>query len=129
MVWYLDTSAFLKLIAVEDESRAMRSWFKSHSSIWSSYLLRTEALRAAARLGVSSSMIEGVLDTVSLILPSSSTFFTAGQLSPVTLRSLDALHLAAAMEIGDDLQGIVAYDDRLIQAALAVSIKVHSPRP
>lgn len=128
MVWYLDTSAFLKLITVEDESQAMRSWFRSHHSIWSSYLLRTESLRAGARLGISSNVIEDVLDTVSLILPSSTTFFSAGQLSPATLRSLDSLHLAAAMEIGVDLEGIVAYDDRLIQAALAVSIKVHSPR-
>lgn len=127
MVWYLDTSAFLKLITVEDESQAMRSWFRSHNSIWSSYLLRTEALRAGARLGISNDTIEGALDTVSLILPSSTTFFTAGRLSPATLRPLGALHLAAAMEIGDDLEGIVAYDDRLMQAALAVSIKVHSP--
>lgn len=128
MVWYLDTSAFLKLITVEDESPAMRSWFRSHTSIWSSHLLRTEALRAGARLGITSNIIEDALDTISLILPSSTTFLVAGQLFPATLRSLDALHLAAAMEIGDDLEGMVAYDGRLIQAALAISVNVFSPQ-
>jgi hypothetical protein len=128
MVWYLDTSAFLKLITVEDESQAMRSWFRSHNSIWSSHLLHTEALRAGARLGISNDIIEDALDTVSLILPSSATFFDAGRLPPATLRSLDALHLAAAMEIGDDLEGMVAYDGRLIEAARAASIEVFSPR-
>jgi hypothetical protein len=128
MVWYLDTSAFLKLIVFEDESSAMRSWFRSHDSIWSSHLLRTEALRAGSRLGITSNIIEDALDTVSLILPTSTTFLVAGQLLPATLRSLDALHLAAAMEIGDDLEGMVAYDGRLIQAALAISVNVLSPQ-
>ncbi|NNN19511.1 MAG: type II toxin-antitoxin system VapC family toxin [Acidimicrobiaceae bacterium] len=128
MVWYLDTSAFLKLITLEDESQAMRSWFRSHNSIWSSHLLHAEALRAGARLGISSDIIEDALDTVSLVLPSSTTFFDAGRLPPTTLRAIDALHLAAAMEIGDDLEGIVAYDGRLIEAAHAASIEVFSPR-
>jgi len=47
---------------------------------------------------------------------------------PETLRSLDALHLATAIEIGDDLEGMVVYDDRLIEAARAASITVLSPR-
>jgi predicted nucleic acid-binding protein len=47
---------------------------------------------------------------------------------PPSLRTLDALHLATAMEIGDDLEGMVAYDDRLIEAARSASIKVLRPR-
>ncbi len=127
MVWYLDTSAFLKLITLEEESQAMRLWFRSHSPIWSSHLLHTEALRAGMRLGISNDSIEDVLDAVSLILPSSTTFLVAGQLSSSTLRSLDALHLATAMEIGSDLEGMITYDDRLIEAARSTSIKVYSP--
>jgi hypothetical protein len=90
-------------------------------------LLRTEALRAGSRLGNKSNIIEDALDTVSLILPTSTTFLVAGQLLPATLCLLDALHLAAAMEIGDDLEGMVAYG-RLIQAALAISVNVLSPQ-
>ncbi len=106
----------------------MRSWYGSHNSIWSSQLLRTEALRAGARLGIGSDIIEDALETVSLVLPSPSTFSAAGRLLPMALRSFDALHLATAVEIGADLQGMVAYDERLIEATRARGIAVYSPR-
>jgi uncharacterized protein len=127
VVWYLDTSAFLKLITVEEETTAMRSWFTSHDAIWSSQLLYTEALRAGARLGIGTDLVEDALDTVSLVLPSATTFSTAGRLQPPVLRSLDAVHLATALEIGDDLEGLVAYDVRLLDAAREASIEVVSP--
>lgn len=128
MVWYLDTSAFLKLITTQDESVAMRAWFSSHESVWSSQLLRTEALRAGTRLGIGSQVIEDALETVSLVIPSVTTFFVAGQLPPPALRTLDALHLATAMEIGDDLEGIVTYDERLSAAARVAPREVIAPR-
>jgi predicted nucleic acid-binding protein len=49
------------------------------------------------------------------------------RLQPPALRSLDALHLATALEIGDDLEGLVAYDCQLLDAARAASIEVVSP--
>jgi len=127
MAWYLDTSAFLKLITAENESVAMREWCSTHDSIWSSQLLRTEAIRAASRLGISSDDVETALETVSLITPSVATFYSAGHLMPHTLRSLDALHLATALEIGDDLEGVVAYDERLISASREASLVVVTP--
>ncbi len=128
MVWYLDTSAFLKLITTEAESPPVRAWFFAHESIWSSQLLYTEALRAGVRLGVEVDVIEEALETISLVLPSATTFFTAGRLEPSSLRSLDALHLATALEIGDDLEGMVVYDERLASAARAASLDVIQPR-
>jgi uncharacterized protein len=127
VVWYLDTSAFLKLITVEEETTALRTWFTSHDSIWSSQLLYTEALRAGARLGIGTEIVEDALDAVSLVLPSATTFSTAGRLQPPSLQSLDALHLATALEIGDDLEGLVAYDSRLLDAARTASVEVLSP--
>jgi hypothetical protein len=127
MAWYLDTSAFLKLLTAESESEAMREWFVAHDSIWSSQLLRTEAVRAASRLGISSDDVEAALESISLILPSVTTFYTAGHLMPHSLRSLDALHLATALEIGDDLEGVVAYDERLISATREASLMVVTP--
>ncbi len=127
MVWYLDTSAFLKLIVQEDGSAAMRAWFASHGPCWSSQVLRTEAVRAGTRLGIGTGTVEHALDAVSMVLPSVTTFFAAGRLGPPALRTLDALHLATALEIGDDLWGIVAYDARLIEAARAAAIEVVTP--
>jgi predicted nucleic acid-binding protein len=127
MAWYLDTSAFLKLLTVENESVAMREWAIAHDSLWSSQLLRTEAVRAASRLGISSDVVETALESVSLILPSVATFYTAGHLLPHSLRSLDALHLATALEIGVDLEGVVTYDERLISASREASLMVVTP--
>ena len=127
MAWYLDTSAFLKLLAEENDSAAMREWAVLHDSLWSSQLLRTEAVRAASHLGISDDDVETALESVSLILPSVATFYTAGHLAPHSLRSLDALHLATALEMGDDLEGIVAYDERLITASRDASLVVVSP--
>lgn len=127
MAWYLDTSAFLKLLAEENESAAMREWAVLHDSLWSSQLLRTEAVRAASRLGISNDDVDAALESVSLILPSVATFYTAGHLAPHSLRSLDALHLATALEMGDDLEGFVTYDERLITASRDASLVVLSP--
>jgi predicted nucleic acid-binding protein len=128
-VWYLDTSAFLKLVGAEDETSAMRAWFTAHSPCWSSQLLSTEALRAGVRLGLDSAAVERALDTVSLVMPSVVTFRTASQLPPATLRSLDAVHLATALELGDDLEGVATYDSRMIDSARMNSISVVSPAP
>jgi predicted nucleic acid-binding protein len=127
MVWYLDTSAFLKLVVAEEESAAMRAWFAGNGPAWSSQALHTEALRAATRLGIDHSLIEDALDAVSLVLPAGSTFLTAGTLSPAELRSLDALHLATALELGEDLEGLVTYDQRMAAGARALSIEVVEP--
>ena len=127
MTWYLDTSAFLKLLIQEAETTALREWFAAHEPLWSSQLLRTEALRAASRLEIDETTVERALAAISLVLPAVSTFFTAGRLDPPELRSLDALHLAAALELGDDLEGVVTYDGRMIVGAKAAQIPVVSP--
>lgn len=127
MPWYLDTSAFLKLVVAEKESPAMQEWLVRNHPMWSSQLLRSEALRAGARLGIDEESVEHALGTVSLILPATSTFWTAGKLAPPTFRTLDSLHLATALELGDELDGIVTYDARMTDAARALSIRTVAP--
>ena len=127
MIWYLDTSAFLKLVTVEDESSDLRSWVTTHDTLWSSQLLQTEVYRAAVRLVIEQHVIRDALEAVSLVLPSVTTFTTAGQLAPSSLRSPDALHLATALEFGDDLEGLVTYDRRMIEGARSVAVTVLSP--
>lgn len=127
MAFYLDTSAFLKLLVTEAESAAMRAWFAADRSCWSSQVLVTEALRAGQRLGLDLEAVEQALDAVSLVLPSATTFHRAGTASPPALRSLDALHVAGALELGGDLEAVVAYDARLIEGARAAGLAVISP--
>jgi len=51
----------------------------------------------------------------------------AGTLAPPDLRSLDAIHVAAALSIGDDLGELITYDARMALAARAHGIIVTSP--
>jgi predicted nucleic acid-binding protein len=51
----------------------------------------------------------------------------AGELDPVELRSLDALHLATILSLGDDIERVYCYDIRLISAARTLGIEVAEP--
>ena len=129
MAYYLDTSAAVKLVVAEAGSAALRSWLNDrHDEIFSSDLLRTELLRATRR-GAPEEMqrARAVLDSIVLLSLPASTFERAADLDPETLRSLDAFHLAAALELGDELDGILTYDDRLAAPARARGIRVVAP--
>lgn len=132
MPWYVDTSAFLKLAIIEARSTEMRSWAESEEdrsgALWSSDLLRAEALRAARRLSPAAvGATRDRLDRMALLSVTTDTFRRAGELDPAVLRSLDALHLAAALGLGDDLDGIVTYDERMTDASRALGLKALAP--
>lgn len=130
MAAYLDTSAFIKLVITEDHSGALHGWARGFGGeVFSSDLLRTEALRAARRHSPAAlAEARRRLDFVTLVTLPTATFERAGDLDPGILRTLDAVHLAAALSVGDGLQGVVTYDDRLAAAAGLHGIPVISPR-
>jgi len=68
-----------------------------------------------------------VLDSLTLTDVTTAIFEQAGRLDPTTLRSLDAIHLAAALDLGDDLDSLVTYDERLAEAARLNGILVTAP--
>ena len=129
MAFYLETSAAVKLVASEPHSKAMSAWAGAHSdSVVSSDLLRSELLRATLR-GAPDKMPRAreVLDSITIITQPTPLFERAAELEPTLLRSLDALHLAAALDLGDELDGIVTYDDRLTEAAKLHGVPVIAP--
>ena len=129
MAFYLDTSAAVKLVVAEAETDALRAWLKKSSAeIVSSDLLRTELLRATRR-GAPDAMgqARAVLDSVTLMTVTTPVFERAGELDPNLLRSLDAIHLASALQLGDELEGIIGYDTRLLEAAELHGITTVSP--
>ena len=129
MAWYIDTSAVVKLVTVETETAAMHEWIAATSpELVTSELLRTELLRTAARIGIAGTLaIDEALNAIDFLPATTAVFDTAGRLEPVDLRSLDAIHLATALDLQDDCEGIVAYDDRLIRAAAAQGLTTRSP--
>ena len=130
MAWYIDTSAVVKLVTVEAETAAMHEWVASNSpELVTSDLLRTELLRAGQRIGIADTLaVAEALDAIDYLPATSAIFDLAGQLGPSDLRSLDALHLATALDLADDCHGIVTYDNRLAAAAHSNGIEVLSPR-
>ncbi|GEK79710.1 type II toxin-antitoxin system VapC family toxin [Agrococcus baldri] len=130
MAHYIDTSAAAKLVLKEAESTAMRRWLLEETRVLvSSDLTRTELLRAVRRIAPDQAVLaRRVLEELTLLTLATSTFEAAAHLDPALLRTLDALHLASALELGDDLEGLVTYDDRMAAAALAHGIPVVVPR-
>jgi len=125
--WYLDTSAVAKLVRSEAETRALRRWLGSRNWILSD-LHRVELRRAATRAGGRApARADRLLAESDVISIGAEVFDAAGRLAPPGLRSLDALHLAAAMTLGDDLAGLVTYDSRQADAAKHCGLTTAAP--
>lgn len=129
VVDYIDTSAAAKLVVAEPESRALRRYVSRRPNPpFTSDLTRTELLRAVRRLDPSlATLARDVLDAFTIVGLPTTTFERAALLDPPTMRSLDALHLAAALTVGDDLDAIITYDDRLIAAARTSGVATVAP--
>lgn len=127
-VHYVDSSAWAKLLIDEQESSALVAWvdqrLQAQDQLVSCHLLVTELHRLAARFGAAAVDVTAALSVVHLALPDATTFVTAGLL-PGPLRSLDALHVASALELG--AESFVSYDERQLRAAESVGIRGQSP--
>ncbi len=129
MAHYLDTSALTKLVLPEAESSACLRWLAEEDREPTvTELAYTELLRAVRRDAPDQDLRAWiVLERVTITALTRSTYRRAGGLGPAGLRSLDAIHLAAALDLGDDLEAMVTYDQRLAEAATANGIRVLAP--
>ena len=127
---YLDASALMKLVRREAETEPLREWLNlrpEHPAV-TSELGRVEVLRAARRAGdaalAEARALVGDLDLVPL---DRAVQDVACDVGDPPLRTLDALHLASALLLGDALTAFVAYDHRLADAARAAGLVVAAP--
>lgn len=129
MAYYLDTSALAKLVVAEVETGALRRWLSEADRVpVSCDLARTELLRAVRRAAPDRILdARAVLDSVTLTTMTAALLEEAGRLDPTSLRSLDAIHLASALNLGDDLEGLLTYDERLADAARRSGVTVIAP--
>lgn len=130
-LYYLDTSAALKLLAQENDSNAFAAFYDANTaSAWvSSALLRIEVIRAVTRA------LPAVLPEARELLLAFDYIAIDDEVVEASmnepdrmLRSLDAIHLATARLLGTDLSGLVTYDDRLADAARDAGMTVIDPR-
>jgi uncharacterized protein len=128
VVVYLDASAALKLVVREAESGRLRRWLVDRPERASSALLRTELLRTVRREEPGKlDRAAAVLSRMSLHQVTDDILSAAARMDPLAPRSLDAIHLATALRLADELEAIVTYDQRMIEAAGALGLPVASP--
>lgn len=132
---YLDSSALLKRVFAEAESAALVSRLsveiEADSSLTSSSLAWVEVSRAVRSAGAGDTTLrveELKVTALSGVLEqpiSPEVVALARRLTPPTLRTLDAIHLASALLLDADL--VVAYDQRLLEAAQHHGLSTGSP--
>ena len=126
-VAYLDSSALVKLIAIEAETAALRQELRRWPDRASSSLASIEVARTARRLGghapaLAARVLSGLrLLAIDPIVPA------AAQIGGATLRSLDAIHLAMAFSISGELGALITYDNRMISDGQSIGLPVLSP--
>jgi predicted nucleic acid-binding protein len=129
MAFYVDSSAILKLAFTEPESVQLREWLTQDQPVLvGSDLVRTETIRAVRR--TFPEQLNRALTTLgllNLLRVTPTAFRRASDLGPESLRSLDALHLASALELGEDLEGMITYDSRLTVACARHGVRVVAP--
>ena len=118
----------MKLAVAEPESRALRRYLRRRTPYVSSALARAEVTRALLPFGATAMQRgESVLAHIDLIRVSDTVLRAAGALLPAAVRTLDAVHLATAAQLGDDLALIVTYDSRMLAAAEHLGLDVAAP--
>lgn len=126
-VWYLDTSALVKTVIAEPESRALLSWLRARRLV-ACELVRVEAVRAVRGSDPAAvPRARQAIAALTLIRLDDDLYEAAADLDPAHLRSLDAIHLAAALSVGRELAGVVTYDRRMALSAHALGLRVEAP--
>lgn len=127
-VTYLDASALVKLIVAEAETDALIGWVTGRERLASCALVRTEVPRAVRSLGPDAlTTARLVIQGLDLIAIDDRLLETAALLDPQIIRSLDAIHLAAAGSLGPDLDTLVSYDDRMLDGARMLGLPTSRP--
>ena len=127
---YLDTSAFVKLIWGERETPALQGFLTEHpgTPVVSSALLVVETRRAVLREAPGElARADLLLTRIDQVDITNAVLEAASRLPDPTLPSLDAIHLATALQLGRDLEALVTYDGRLAAAAGRQRLPVLTP--
>lgn len=128
---YLDASALVKLATPEAETDALRAVLDTFDARLTNRLATVEVARALLRRGVATSALAAEVSEAFLGLAitelDAAIAESAGRLEPPALRSLDAIHLASALALGDELAAFVTYDAGLAEAARAAGLEAIAP--
>ncbi len=130
MNYYFDSSALVKMFSSENHSVEFQNFFltqsKAHSKLFSSALSKVEIFRSLQRQEKDVSLVDEFLKSLSLLRLSDSVISLAQIVAP-GLRSLDAIHLATALQLRPLDLTFVTYDKPLAKAAKEAGLPCISP--
>lgn len=124
---YLDSSAIVKLVAREPETLPLVEAVRADPAVISSALAWAEVIRAVRRARGRLDRARQVLRGIALVPIDDAILRGAADLSPAGLRTLDAIHVATALTLAEDVTTLVTYDRRLAEAATDAGITVSAP--
>jgi uncharacterized protein len=124
---YIDASAFVKLIVEEKETQALLKSLPP--SLISGEILTVEVMRTTVHSDAETIAFARKLLAGINFMPISSEVISIASLFGAHIKSktLDAIHLAAALSIGSAIDGIITYDKMMIADAKLLGIPVLSP--
>lgn len=121
---YLDTSAAVKVLIIEEQTQPMRGLFASTESLVSSRLLEVELAASLQRRGGEEQGISLVLSRVALLALDDAIVDKALEMRS-GLRALDALHLATALQLEGIVDSMLSFDRELLERAREAGIPPH----
>ena len=133
-LFYVDSSALVKLVRDEPESPALRA-YTVDADLVSCELVFTEVPRAIRRAVASDPSLPTellitraaeVLDALALLPLDRGLLAAAGALAEPALRALDAIHVVAAVDLSP-LDAFVSYDERQAAAARLAGLRTVRP--
>jgi predicted nucleic acid-binding protein len=133
-LFYLDASALVKLVREEPESTGLRAYL-DEADLVSSELVLAEVPRAVRRAAAhdpelpAELLIERtaeLLEAVALLPLDRPLLAAAGALAEPALRTLDAIHVAAAIDLAP-IDAFVSYDERQSAAARLAGLRTAAP--
>jgi predicted nucleic acid-binding protein len=127
---YIDASALVKLFKAEHETVAFRTALEDWPVQVASELIRIEAVCTARRLGGDDILqrANAALERINLVPLSAEIIELAAGAHTPPLRAMDAIHLATALTMREDLGVMFVYDGDLRAAALVHQLNPLAPR-
>jgi hypothetical protein len=134
VLFYADSSALVKLVFDEPESAALRA-FVAGADLVSCDLALTEVPRAIRRAAAHEPLLSAdvalrtageLLDAIGLLPLDRAVLAAAGAIEEPALRALDAIHIAAALDLSP-IDAFVSYDERQSAVARLAGLRTMAP--
>ena len=127
MSWSLDSSAILKLILTESESKSLNIFLTDEAM--TSTISRVEVIRTLNRMYPLSVTKGKEILSKFLLTPMNPAILSSAENFPesITLRSLDAIQISTVIFLNKSVEGVITYDKQMIKNAKKLGIKVVSP--